>query len=184
MLSLVDYIKIYPNVLSDDVCDSFIRYFEESTDKFNFKNPIMDFTQMGLENHSSIKKEYNHLNDLINETYLRYRKDVIGKFPSDTIIEPPRLKKYEPNTGIFDWHTDAHGGPKTQGRTLILLWYLNTVREGGETEFRIGDDILSLKPNKGTVLCFPPFFMYPHRGTIPISEPKYVISSYINYISK
>ena len=52
------------------------------------------------------------------------------------------------------------------------------VAEGGETIFDIGEEV-AIKPEAGSVVCFPPTWQYPHKGATPISGPKYVISSYV-----
>ena len=64
---------------------------------------------------------------------------------------------------------------------LVMFFYLNDVEEGGETKFKFestGEE-LSIKPEAGSVVCFPPTWQYPHKGCTPISGPKYVISSYV-----
>jgi len=48
---------------------------------------------------------------------------------------------------------------------------------GGETRFV---DVM-IKPKKGNLLVFPPLWMFPHAGLIPISSPKYIISTYLHY---
>jgi hypothetical protein len=58
-----------------------------------------------------------------------------------------------------------------------MFWYLNDVEEGGETIFDIGEEV-TVKPKAGNVVCFPPYYLFPHKGCTPISGPKYVVSSY------
>jgi hypothetical protein len=57
------------------------------------------------------------------------------------------------------------------------MWYLNDVESGGNTVF--GDVIIT--PKKGTLVMFPPLWMYPHRGEPPLSGPKYIMSAYLHY---
>ena len=91
--------------------------------------------------------------------------------------EAPRIKRYEPNEGVFDWHVDSFDEASAK-RALVMFWYLNDVKEGGETIFDIGEEV-KVKPKAGTVCCFPPHWTFPHKGATPISGPKYVISSYV-----
>ena len=95
-------------------------------------------------------------------------------FPKTNAFEQPRIKRYEPNEGMFDWHCDATTKESSK-RILVMFFYLNDVEEGGETMF----SDMSVKPKAGSVVCFPPTWQYPHKGCTPISGPKYVISSYV-----
>jgi hypothetical protein len=57
------------------------------------------------------------------------------------------------------------------------LWYLNTVNDGGETEI-LGDIIV--KPEAGKLLLFPASWTFPHRGKMPISEDKYIVTGWFH----
>jgi hypothetical protein len=37
----------------------------------------------------------------------------------------------------------------------------------------------SIKPKSGKLLIFPACWTYPHRGTMPISDDKYIITGWI-----
>ena len=70
-------------------------------------------------------------------------------------------------------HVDRASGV----RILTVFLYLNDVEEGGETVF----DNLEIKPKQGTLVVFPPLWMFPHRGNPPISGTKYLLSTYLHY---
>jgi len=54
---------------------------------------------------------------------------------------------------------------------------LNDVACGGETEFpHLG---VSVKPEAGRLLIFPPYWMYQHQGLPPVSGDKYILSTYL-----
>ena len=55
--------------------------------------------------------------------------------------------------------------------------YLNDVDEGGETAFFHQD--LKIKPEKGKMVIFPPYFTHMHKGMCPISNDKYICNIYI-----
>ena len=83
----------------------------------------------------------------------------------------------------FGDHVDvtSHAGGK---RMLILMVYLNDDFGGGETVFpHFGD---SIKPKKGSILMFPPMWMYLHRGNPPRSPSKrgakYFVMTHLNYM--
>jgi hypothetical protein len=65
----------------------------------------------------------------------------------------------------------------TYNRILAFILYLNDVEEGGETEFITLNRLV--KPETGKVLCFPCNFMFPHKGNIPISNDKYIVTAFV-----
>jgi hypothetical protein len=75
----------------------------------------------------------------------------------------------------FQLHFDAIH--HVSHRYLVLLWYLNDVAEGGETRFPQLD--CSVSARAGTLLMFPPYWMYQHEGVSPVSGDKYILSTYL-----
>jgi hypothetical protein len=64
-----------------------------------------------------------------------------------------------------------------KSRLLTFIWYLNTVENGGETEFFNGR--IKIKPEKGKLLLFPSTWTYNHKGNIPISSDKYIVTGWV-----
>ena len=62
-------------------------------------------------------------------------------------------------------------------RFLSFLWYLNDVNDGGHTIF----NDMKIDARKGRLVIFPPMWMFPHMGEEPISNTKYIMSSYLRY---
>jgi hypothetical protein len=89
-----------------------------------------------------------------------------------------KIQHYKKNEGQFKWHFDAIG-PGTWERQLAMVIYLNSVQEGGETCFHRQN--LEIKPIAGDALMFPTFWTHAHCGQIPLSEDKYIISSFVSF---
>jgi len=89
-----------------------------------------------------------------------------------------KIQHYKKNEGQFKWHFDAFG-PGGWDRQLAVIIYLNSVADGGETCFHRQN--LQIKPVAGDAVFFPTFWTHMHCGQIPISEDKYVISSFIRF---
>ena len=62
-----------------------------------------------------------------------------------------------------------------------MLFYLNDDFEGGETIFY---PEMSIRPKKGSVIVFPPYWMFPHEGTPVIAGKKYIMSTYCLWNNK
>ncbi|MEO8000299.1 MAG: 2OG-Fe(II) oxygenase [Arenimonas sp.] len=85
------------------------------------------------------------------------------------------IKRYQP-TGDegFQLHFDSIG--EKANRYLVFLWYLNDVTEGGGTEFpELG---VTIQAKAGRLVMFPPYWMYQHLGQAPVSNDKYILSTY------
>ena len=86
------------------------------------------------------------------------------------------IRSYEKSDGYFNWHNDFSLDKQYGFRMLTLIWYLNDVEEGGETEFVDGTIV---KPKTGQLLIFPTSWYMAHRGRMPISNKKYIITSWL-----
>ena len=85
-----------------------------------------------------------------------------------------QMQKTNPGD-FYDWHHDwmyHHGGV----RTLTYIWYLNTVTQGGYTEFFNG---IKVQPVTGKLLIFPATWTYMHRGFPPKTQSKYIVTGWL-----
>lgn len=177
------FISVYDNVLDNSVCNFLISTFEKNSKKQerieNNKKP--NFTQFNLTENNNCEETNNIHNFLIN-TVFRYKKiyyEIHDErcFPLSHGFEQFRIKKYN-NDGkdCFDYHVDVIDHSSSR-RFLSFLWYLNDVNDGGETVF----DNLTIEPKTGRMVIFPPLWMFPHSGKPPISNTKYILSTYLHY---
>ena len=91
------------------------------------------------------------------------------------------IQKYIKNTGYFKYHDDFSITIENDNifyRKIVFIFYLNDVDTGGETELL---DDYKIKPKAGTLVIFPPMWMFPHSGREPISGSKYLLSTYLHY---
>jgi len=93
------------------------------------------------------------------------------------------VQKYDKSVGGYHyWHSEIypqlpHNEPLH--RVLALLYYLNDVDEGGETEFHYQP--VKAKPKKGSLVIFPAGFTHSHKGHIPFSNDKYVVTAWLMF---
>ena len=184
MAALNGLVQVYENALEDDVCDFLISFFEDVSDKHerieNERKP--NFTQFNLTENCKLTEEIEQVhNHLIQKTF-QYRNEYYEMvdrrvFPEEHAFEQFRIKRYN-NDGNdeFDTHVDVVDY-ETARRFLSFMWYLNDVEEGGETKFLN----MTITPKKGNLLVFPPLWMFPHSGLMPISGPKYILHTYLHY---
>ena len=65
---------------------------------------------------------------------------------------------------------------ETATRRFVVQAYLNTIKEGGETEFLYQNK--RIKAVQGTLLIFPAGYTHVHRGNPPIGQDKYILTSW------
>jgi len=184
MVDLDDLIHVYEDALDPEICDFLITAFDGASKHHesvqNEGKP--NFTQFNLTENSDVTDELSKIHKHIIKR-VQYYRDVYYEFvdarvfPSTHAFEQFRIKRY--NTGgedRFDTHVDVADYSSAR-RFLSFMFYLNDVSEGGETVFRDK----KITPKKGSLLVFPPLWMYPHRGNPPISNPKYIMSTYLHY---
>lgn len=92
-----------------------------------------------------------------------------------------QAQKYDANKGGYPyWHSEVY--PQLEHnealhRVLLFMFYLNDVKEGGETEFYYQNR--KITPKKGTMVIAPSYFTHTHRGNKPVSNDKYILTSWV-----
>jgi hypothetical protein len=121
----------------------------------------------------------NYMRELKNNPQFssdNYRLLNVNYLTEDTY----QIQKYVKGEGKYVYHNDfCVDWNRKQYRVITFLWYLNTIVEGGETEL-LGE--ILVKPEAGKLLLFPACWTFPHRGKMPISDNKYIVTGwfYIN----
>ena len=91
------------------------------------------------------------------------------------------VQKYDKQTGGYPyWHSEVFpqsGHNEALHRVLLWMFYLNDVEEGGTTDFFYQKR--SVKPKAGRMVIAPAYFTHTHRGQMPISNDKYILTSWI-----
>lgn len=86
------------------------------------------------------------------------------------------FQAYYKGKGYYRRHVD--GDPVNEStRILAVIIYLNTVEEGGGTEFPLHN--VTVEAKAGRVCIFPATWTHPHIGTMPISNDKFIISTFL-----
>ena len=184
LTDLRHYVRWYDNVLPAELCDGLVAGFEQMTGAQEANGsghrPGLDgskWTELNLSKFADPAMK-GFFMSLIDQYLDRYNADIKVSLP----IPPSHLtadliiKRYAADdTEQFQPHFDSiydrcH-------RYLVFLWYLNDVETGGETRFIDLD--MAVQPRKGRLLIFPPYWMYQHAGMPPVSNAKYIVSTYL-----
>ena len=193
--SIKDFIGVYDGYISDESCDQTIELFK----KYNEFNKVFSrFTSEGsTQDIKNDKQLFCSPDVLTNEEFnvnklkslminfdmaLRhyYTETNIKKYTAENITtDHVKIQKTIPSQGYHIWHVEHNPGREMEKRVLAYTIYLNTVEDGGETEFLYQSQ--RVKPVKGRIVIWPAGFPYVHRGNPPLSGEKYIVTSWINY---
>ena len=196
MKKLIDFVKVYDKALSDEMCDSIIKGFEkdkehhitsgtgaQSTGNLHRNAIELNTTQRALKS-SRWKVIMEIMNKHAVSSFERYKHDLITNgykaelLFNEVTLEQWRMHRYDPSIHYYKEHIDAISY-HTSKRMLMMLYYLNTVEEGGETLFESIDK--RVNPVKGKLAITPCWFGFPHSAVMPTSNPKYMIKTYLHY---
>ena len=133
-----------------------------------FKHPILvDYVQQ--------------LNVVLNNYIKKYK--FCNWYNPWSIIEPINIQQYNPGCGYNVWHTERNSNNYVNStRHLVFMTYLNDISDQGETEFFYQE--LKIKPRKGLTVFWPADWTHTHRGIPSMSQEKYIITGWFNYIEK
>lgn len=182
-----------PSILCEEIIQLFDDECEGKFDGLIFQGlnkDIKDTTDFIIPNNSDkwskivffLKKELNkHLQKYIStinlDSYLPINNNNIdGRIFTncEMHIDNFMIQKYEKNIGKYTYHNDFRIC-NDRFRIITYLWYLNTVDEGGETQFWDG---YKIKPEQGKIIIFPSNWCFQHKANVPISDCKYIITGW------
>lgn len=177
---LSDYVMIFPEAMRAAHCQALIERFESATAQkschaegsYSFSQ--LDITAEWVDQQKLVVPIFlNHFNKYQASTQARF-------WPSRFSFEHVRLKRYLPDGhDQFPLHVDVMNQAAAR-RFITAIIYLNEP-EGGETVFPgIG---ISVAPERGKLIVFPPLWLFPHAGLPPRSNAKYILHTYLCYPS-
>ena len=194
---MIDFLYSKSNVISKEICDSFITSFEKSSLKQMIDAKLSDgsihkkSTDIHFKNDTKSEWYINEKDiwmDLLFELYSVINKNLkeyteiypeINQLPP---IECDRFnfQKYNPGEGFGGWHFESNYGTGTQpygnsSRKLVWMIYLNDVDDGG-TEFKYQKHKETAECGK--LLIWPAEWMFTHKGEISNTKTKYILTGW------
>lgn len=159
--------------LSADICQYYIDLIDINADKAehgNIGTEPMDDIEIGINIY-----QYPDLRKGISDTFQKY----VDRYPLlKTNFAPwvvdgrAQLMKYEPNKHCHIIHCESCGDE----RVFAWMIYLNTINDGGGTEFI--QQNTTAQPIAGDMYLWPAGWTHFHRGVVAPSEKKYIITGW------
>jgi prolyl 4-hydroxylase len=197
----MDFIQEY--YLSDaGLCDRAIEWFHKNKDQHNsgglfsnegfpsvnkqrksstdFSFSLQDVLKNNLYNGSNIINQYTGELEMFLDDYMKcfgYCNNV-GPFAVKEVVN---IQHYKPNEGYRIFHFERCNEFTTY-RHLFFITYLNTVQDGGGTEFFYQDKVCNAV--KGKTIIAPSDWTHTHRGIISPTEEKYIMTGWLSILEK
>ena len=183
---ITDFIAVYEDAVSVEYCEKFIGYIDHYVEhgiiiKEPFDSDHKDHSTINFHNDA----RYDMLSgDNLPLTFLPMVKDYVDDYLDRysllkhevMLMFDVKAKKIPIGGGFHRWHYE-NGGLQVSPRKLVVQLYLNTVDEGGETEFLYINK--RVKAKQGTLIIFPAAFTHTHRGNPPIGQDKYILTTWV-----
>jgi len=183
---LADFVVSYDDAIPRSLCQEIVRTFEGSAAEQHANGAgVRD----GLEHSAWTEINVTRMADpafqqffegMVLEYFSRYNALLKLSCPISPVnkLNDLMMKRYRASSQErFQTHFDSIR--QHCNRYLVFLWYLNDVEVGGETWFPELE--LKISPKAGRLLMFPPYWMFQHAGLAPVSNDKYIISTYAVY---
>jgi len=184
------------NIDNNILCEKIVKFFHTSEYSKLNKRPGHTFNgisaqqkkstdlSVSVENLNNIEVLNNYIKELqkICYNYIQKYKWCNQYYPW-TILEDVNIQYYLPSEAYYSWHTERFSSVfPHNNRHLVFMTYLNTVTDGGETEFYYQN--LKIKPEIGKTLIWPSDWTHTHRGLPSPSQEKYIITGWYSFYNK
>jgi hypothetical protein len=181
------YYYIDKNALTKESCKTIIQMFEDSEQHEGITSTGFDI---------DVKKTYevnirgdkwqeidNMISNVLTNSIIKYGEKIKITTNNNYILHHLcnnvtdtgyQIQKYIKGDGFYNWHHDFLINNNDSCRIVTFLFYLNDVEEGGDTFFYNG----KVKPEAGKLILFPATWTYNHKGNMPISNDKYIVTGW------
>jgi hypothetical protein len=191
----MQFIYSNPNALSADYCNKVINLFEQSPLKqrgqFRLKDEVIEKPDVKSSTDITFTPQFlndpqwgpylKHLVNVVEENLINYTfrfKQAFEKMDDFRIDSAFNIQRYEPEEGFYGWHCER-AGLLNSNRVLVFMVYLNTVNDGGETQFYHQGHLE--KPTQGKLLIWPSDWTHTHRGIPSLTEKKYIFTGWFTH---
>ncbi len=186
-LSPGSFIYVMDRALSAPSCREMIALFESRTEQHyagrigqlaDDQSSIKQSTDLRISGRS----DWAAFDDLLRASLLEALKQICQLHPffaSNRMMDIGYNMQRTQSGQFYHWHIDSGPGEFSK-RQLVAIWYLNGPAEGfsgGQTEFHFQD--ISVTPETGKLILFPPFWTHPHRGKTVSQGVKYLVTTWI-----
>lgn len=183
-----NFIESYPNVLSLEDCQTACERLDDiiSRDDPGSSCILSDDSSRTDWNiftgrYGSLSSTEDKILQGLAECWRKYASvyNVTSRSAFELISPGWKFQRSEDGGGFHQWHYEQGSGEESSRRFAVWMLYLNTVEEGGKTEFKFQD--LQIKPEAGTLLIWPATYTHVHRANPDLVGKKYIATGWFNF---
>lgn len=184
-LKPMSFVYEIDNAIPGELCDEMIARFEAHPEQHHdgrigegqdVENSIKRSTDLRI----SGREEWNDVDQVLFSSLGKALSQLSAEFPffavnrfRDMGYQLQRTREGE----FYHWHIDSGPGEFSQ-RQLVAIWYLNDVPgPGGTTDFALQE--ISVQPQRGKLVLFPPFWTHIHRNATLEKGVKYIATTWV-----
>ena len=186
-MEVEQYIATFQNVLDDETCDKFVKWFEELSNHNITMPSTADANGMRLNSRNDevvsvpigIPMDHFPKDELVIPLWSKV-STCLNEYADEHIIDGSLLShtfkvhRVKPKGGYHTWHSEhSYVEPYR-----VLAWHLTieAPESGGETEFLFQS--LKVPPILGQLVIWPAAFTHKHRGNPPLKGQKTYITGW------
>ena len=175
-------------LVDPEVCKEIIELGESKFDNgFGMKEPIFEKDRsLLLDKFSSYRNShlYESVDKAINKSLISFidtfTPQGCGESADRYYCNSHKFRKAPLGGGFNIWHKEVSSDGSGSKRAFVWMLYLNTVNNGGNTEFFINtDETIRIKPEVGKMVFWPAGETHYHRSEPFLGEDKYYISGWL-----
>ena len=184
-----DHIGIFDNFFPEEMLDLYVKHFEYCREfgltfqrnEQRFKDESVTVPMFHPNYPKELERNIKDVGQPFTEIFWRecYSR-YVGKYEilsrhDNLDISSMKIQKTLPGEGYHVWHCESTH--RDRDRVLAFGLYLNTVEDGGETEFLYQHKRFA--PIKNRLLIWPAQFTHTHRGNPPLKGDKYLLTGWV-----
>jgi len=188
-----NFIEGYVNALTSEECAKIISYMNEegrlAPGRVMEPNTGKDIIFKEYKDSSDVRmdlREENEINKIILPSLTKCISLYTKKHPQMNNIDYwevdhiYNLQKYNPGQCFSSTHCE-NASKVTSHRVLAWMYYLNTVKDGGGTQFDNYE--IAVEAVEGRCLIWPAYWTHFHHGIVSKTETKYIATGWFLYSS-
>lgn len=185
-----NFIELYPNMLTVEDCLEACGKIDNIISRPDPGKSCVLFEDTSRTDWNIFSKCYNSLSNtedkILQALALAWRKYnkkhfVTARSVYELISPGWKFQQSDTGGGFHQWHSEQGSG-NSSPRFAVWMIYLNTVEEGGHTEFKFQN--LTVKPTAGTLVIWPAAYTHLHRANPDLQGKKYIATGWFNYPEK
>ena len=184
----MNFIEIYPNALSTDVCakacegmDAIISRPDPGSSCVLSDNESRTDWNIFTGRYGSLAPIEEKVLEAVWAGWRKYNKqyEITSRVFPEIFSPGWKFQKSSTGGGFHRWHYEQGSGEENSKRFAVWMIYLNTVETGGKTEFKFQD--LAVKPEAGTLVIWPATYTHLHRAAPDLVGDKYIATGWFNF---